>query len=320
VDGDGLGDLCDSDADNDGIPNGSDLCSLVYNPQQNDADLDGLGNACDPDDDNDGVLDGADNCPLVSNPSQNAVNDLECDSDTDGDGVPDSVDNCVATRNFEQFDMDSDLIGDLCDGDTDGDGINNIQDNCPRKANGNLLDSDRDGMGDACDDRYCFVVNRADPDHCLDPNNTFTVLSLPTDAAEIGESKRLHIFANRTNQAMRYTWTVISRPDNSDAKIANPRGSVHVSDAFEYRYLSDQIANFTPDVAGKYELQLSAELVFPDDQYPQNTTSRTTFALTVSEGDESGGCVCAAPSQKSFGASWLLVLASGLVFAVRRRK
>ena len=68
------------------------------------------------------VPDDSDNCPLVSNPSQEAINNLDCDNDTDEDGVPDSVDNCVATRNFEQFDMDGDSIGDLCDGDTGGDG------------------------------------------------------------------------------------------------------------------------------------------------------------------------------------------------------
>ena len=33
-DGDGIGDACDDDADNDGIPNTPDNCPLVANPDQ----------------------------------------------------------------------------------------------------------------------------------------------------------------------------------------------------------------------------------------------------------------------------------------------
>jgi hypothetical protein len=46
-DGDGIGDECDPDDDNDGIPDVSDNCPLVYNPDQSDVDLDGIGDACD---------------------------------------------------------------------------------------------------------------------------------------------------------------------------------------------------------------------------------------------------------------------------------
>ena len=40
-DGDGVGDACDDDADNDGIPNTPDNCPLVANPDQFDTDPDG---------------------------------------------------------------------------------------------------------------------------------------------------------------------------------------------------------------------------------------------------------------------------------------
>ena len=35
---DGLGDVCDPDIDNDGVPNQSDNCNGVFNPEQQDLD------------------------------------------------------------------------------------------------------------------------------------------------------------------------------------------------------------------------------------------------------------------------------------------
>ncbi len=53
-----MGDACDLDNDNDGIPNEQDNCPLVVNPTQANLDGDAMGDACDPDDDNDGANDG----------------------------------------------------------------------------------------------------------------------------------------------------------------------------------------------------------------------------------------------------------------------
>ena len=47
MDGDGVGDVCDSDVDGDGIPNEQDNCPTVPNPDQSDEDGDGVGDACD---------------------------------------------------------------------------------------------------------------------------------------------------------------------------------------------------------------------------------------------------------------------------------
>ncbi|CAG0892634.1 unnamed protein product [Darwinula stevensoni] len=171
ADEDGLGDACDDDADNDGIPNSPDNCPLVANPgqednekegigdkagdacdncptvpniDQEDFDLDGIGDACDPDIDNDGIPNERDNCVRTANPSQ---------KDSDRDGLGDSCDNCPNVPNPGQQDVDKDLVGDACDNniDNDRDGIQNNLDNCPTIPNADQHDADNDGLGDACD-------------------------------------------------------------------------------------------------------------------------------------------------------------------------
>ena len=69
-----------ADFDGDGVPDASDVCTEVADPDQLDTDGDGLGDACDLDDDGDGIADEDDNCPLVANPDQ---------ADQDADGVGD---------------------------------------------------------------------------------------------------------------------------------------------------------------------------------------------------------------------------------------
>lgn len=73
VDGDGIGNVCDPDADGDGLLNENDNCPLVVNLGQEDFDDDGVGDPCD-------------NCPTVPNPAQ---------LDEDNDGVGDLCDGKV---------------------------------------------------------------------------------------------------------------------------------------------------------------------------------------------------------------------------------
>ena len=147
------------DTDSDGVPDVSDNCPTVPNPDQanNDAasELEPQGDACDADDDNDGVLDESDNCQFTANPDQidtdaDGQGDA-CDADVDGDGVNNDVDNCPAVPNADQKDTDTDGQGDACDTDDDNDGVADVADNCPLTANLDQADLDHDGIGDACD-------------------------------------------------------------------------------------------------------------------------------------------------------------------------
>lgn len=63
-DADGQADLCDTDDDNDGVPDTNDNCRTIANADQSDSDGDGEGHACDMDTDNDGVPDTIDCDPF----------------------------------------------------------------------------------------------------------------------------------------------------------------------------------------------------------------------------------------------------------------
>ena len=97
----GIGDACD-DPDGDTVYDLADNCPAVANPSQRDSNGDGEGDVCDTDSDtdNDGSVDASDNCPMNPNRNQRDSNgDGEgdvCDtnSDSDGDGTNDDNDEC----------------------------------------------------------------------------------------------------------------------------------------------------------------------------------------------------------------------------------
>ena len=319
TDGDGKGDECDDDSDNDGIPDASDNCRLVINPEQLDTDGDGDGDACDSDDDNDGCSDATDNCPAVASTDCTATLAIipnECFPDADADGINDVLDNCERVPNVDQADTDGDGIGDACDQDLDNDGKDNREDNCPQVPNPDQANEDRDSLGDACDPTLCYVVDGNEED-CLDKELPFTVFASTQrrqdQAYSTGEDIQLHLFANRENKALRYQWTIVEQPSDGDAVIKSPEGGVQFSNGIQYVYEADRRALFSANVPGTYVVELRGELAFADDKgYDvKSATSRVTINV--------GGETLAACSQNG-SSSWYALGALGLALVGRRRR
>src|SRR5690554_2841248 len=327
IDGDGVGDACDDDMDGDGAANGADNCPSIPNPDQADTDGDGVGDACDPDIDGDGLANLADPCPMIAGvdtPSE--AQQSECFPDADGDGISDVEDNCPLHANPHQEDLDGDGVGDACDPDIDGDGLQNHADNCPSVDNPDQADADRDGLGDACDPEFCYVV-MGDNEGCLDPIAAFQVYGI-SSVVDTGESHRLRLFANRKNQAMRYTWQVIDTPQGSSATVANAQGSVTVSTPFEYRYMKQAAPQIVADLPGEYRIRVVAETVFEDSEsgvlhetatYELSVTANGD-PVSVKSGTSGSGCGGSSTTGHGVpqGSAALLIFLGGAIMLRRR--
>ena len=320
TDADGIGDECDDDADNDNVANAADNCPLVINGSQTNSGGSDAGDACDTDDDGDGCLDAVDNCPLqaaVNCTDAGAVVPDECFADQDADDITDARDNCIAQPNVDQADTDGDSIGDACDQDLDNDTIDNRIDNCVQVPNLDQANDDRDSLGNACDNKLCYVVD-GDELNCLDPVAPFAVRASLSEqrleGVETGDEVLLHIFANRENKAIRYTWTVVEQPSDGNAAISQPKGGVSYSNGIQYVYESDRRATFAARVPGTYTVELLAELAFDDDEGYEIKTSKSRVVIDV------GGAVLGDGCSQTGASTWLAVGVFGLAVGLRRRR
>ena len=142
--------FCHPDVDGDGVLNEMDNCPTLANPSTAEYDGDGMGDECDPDDDNDGVPDILDCEPKNEDVFPGAdetcvVLDIDCDgdlyNDLEGcvqqceDGLIPGQDNCPLICNPAQKDYDTDNVGDACDDDDDNDGVPDVDDCAPYNQN-----------------------------------------------------------------------------------------------------------------------------------------------------------------------------------------
>jgi uncharacterized repeat protein (TIGR01451 family) len=115
ADADGAGDACESDDDNDGIPDATDNCAVIGNSDQANNDGDQFGDVCDSDDDNDGTPDDTDNCPGAINGARIAFESTRDGNseiyvmNADGTGVVRLTDNS-ATDAAPSFSLDGSRI------------------------------------------------------------------------------------------------------------------------------------------------------------------------------------------------------------------
>lgn len=189
------------DTDLDRISDGVDNCPLIRNLSQGDRDKDGIGDLCDCDADGDHVERIGDLGPDINNQmivcsgtdcddTQPGVypgaleicgNEFDDDCDgqiddpdmcDDGDGIIAMHDNCPRIYNPSQADCDLDGIGDLCDDDLDGDGytvaMGDCNDACGADTiNPGALDIPCDGIDQDCDGQDSIISNcgGCDSDH-----------------------------------------------------------------------------------------------------------------------------------------------------------
>jgi hypothetical protein len=166
--GDGLGDACDDDDDNDTHTDAQEVATWSTNTVGSDPlDPASIPEVCDfaDNDLNQGRDEGF---PNNDGDTQGGHNFADCvDPDDDNDFFPDSGDNCQFVFNITQVDFDMDGQGDACD-DYDSDGVMDDADNCRVAYNPNQANTDvivappGDPLGDVCD-------SEDDNDGILDP-------------------------------------------------------------------------------------------------------------------------------------------------------
>ena len=125
-----IGCIGEPDIDSDNVSDKKDNCVEVFNPDQLDYDGDNVGDLCDSDDDNDDFPDDVDSHPLNQYENKDLDNDGigdNSDSDIDGDGVENSEDYYPYDPS-EKWDTDLDGIPNSIDNDDDGDGWNDSVD------------------------------------------------------------------------------------------------------------------------------------------------------------------------------------------------
>jgi uncharacterized protein (TIGR03382 family) len=117
---------------------------------------------------------------------------------------------------------------------------------------------------------------------------------------------------------MQYSFTVTTRPSSSSAAIENPKGAATMSREWQYVYVDGHVPTFTPDSAGTYVIQLSANLAFPDPAYPNSNSSQAQLTVTATGNSASPATGCSSTGGADIAPVLGTLLALGLM--IRRRR
>lgn len=247
-----------SDYDGDHVPDASDNCPAIPNPDQYDADHNSFGDVCDP---------------------------AASADDSDNDGVDNAVDNCLLVPNPDQANTFGGPAGDRCE-DTDSDGVYDAFDNCPITANAMQFDADRDGVGDACDVLNCANLALSAP---VDVDQRATVVTLTSIDAQPVWVQQIDFAYTRHNSHTSVAGVAFNNvPLWSGLVPADARGTFTVS-----RSGAGQMMTGRPTfAAGIFPIALQY------DRNNGLALERVTMVVTTGEEatfDGSNGCVLSTP-------------------------
>ena len=308
ADGDGIGNILESDDDDDGVPDFEDTFphdALEWadsdgdgvgdngdafpndRDEQLDTDADGIGDREDLDDDGDGVPDMEDDHPLDTD---NDAIDNRADPDDDNDGVPDT-DDAFPFDGGESADADGDGVGDNADTDDDNDGVADVDDALPFDPV-ESEDRDQDGVGDNSD----AFAN--DPEEWLDTDGDGQGNNADTDDDGDGVSDESDVFPLDAGESADSDGDGVG--DNADAF---PQASSEWTDTDD-----DGVGDNadTDDDGDGYTDQA--------DAYPLDANRQRMFAFRLSgehDGSRFGYAVTAAGDVDADGLTELLVGAPG---------
>jgi gliding motility-associated-like protein len=122
----------DEDLDGDGILDSEDNCPNIFNPNQLDTDKDGIGDVCDTDKDNDGLYDVEEykngTNPLEPDSDGDGSDDyIEGTLDNDGDGIIDALESDKIDDDDDGVMNEYDVKNDDPHSDSDGDGYHDLE-------------------------------------------------------------------------------------------------------------------------------------------------------------------------------------------------
>lgn len=100
------------------------------------------------------------------------------------------------------------------------------------------------------------------PEHACGARGTNLQLHSTDQTLSVGEKRVLPLFANRTGARLHFTWRIVERPAGSATAVSNPSGRAlagavgAVSDPCQYSYFDGSIPNVTPDVPGRFRVEV----------------------------------------------------------------